>query len=173
MYTSNGWPCSRRCPGKQPVGVKRVGALKTSGKHRSRLVAEKFNNGDDPDMHDPTRPLEGVKILLTMAAAGEGGRRARGRERARRNDNTVLMHIDVHRAYFNTHVHKDVVVESPGRAQAVWQVRRGSVQTQARGRGVAGRGAEGDAPDRRGGRGVLPMRVPAQVGWRRSSRPWG
>lgn len=86
---------------------------KASGKHRSQLVAKDINNGDGPGMYSPTPPLEGMKFLLTMAASGEHTRRASGSRRLGRSEDSVLMHIDVRRAYFIARVEKDIFVEIP------------------------------------------------------------
>lgn len=88
-------------------------ALQTGeGLRKGALCAGHRGDGeeavDDADMYAPPPPLEGAKILLTIAAAGQYARRTK---RVSRSDDMVVMHIDVHRAYFHTKVDKDTFVE--------------------------------------------------------------
>lgn len=46
--------------GRKPIGTKWVNVLKTSGKHRSRRVVKEVIDGDDPAMHPPTPPRDGI-----------------------------------------------------------------------------------------------------------------
>lgn len=86
--------------GKNPIGVKWVGVLKTSGRHRSRLVAKEVSNGGDPDVCAKAPALEGKKISWSRSAAGEHMRRSR------KTEGVVLVHAEVHaevhRAFLNT-----------------------------------------------------------------------
>lgn len=77
-------------------------------------VAKVLNNGDGPEMYAPLPPPPGgVKILLTIAVVGEYSRRTK---RAPRREDMVLMHIDVHRAFFNMKFGKRTPLWSfPGR----------------------------------------------------------
>lgn len=75
--------------GNKPRGAKRVDVLKTSGKHRSRLVAKEFVHREDPHMYALMPPLDRMRILLTMAAEVEDAR-ARVGER-RRGETTTIM----------------------------------------------------------------------------------
>lgn len=95
---------------RRPIRMKCIDVLKASDKHRSRLVAKEFNNGDGPDKYAPTQPLDGVTALLTMAAAaGEDTRRAHGHHGSRQGEDTVLMHS----ACFNERVDNDIFVGLP------------------------------------------------------------
>lgn len=172
---------------KKPIGVKWVDVLKTSGKHSSsRLVAKELNNGDDPEMYAsssarrrsaPTPPLEGVKILLTMAAGGEHARRASGSRKPQRSEDSVLMHVDVHRAYLNALVERGIFTEilpedtTAGepkqcgkRIQAMYGVCHAAVacQTDAQ-KAMHGSGMEAGA--------CSPCAC-RHRGWRSSHRPW-
>ena len=67
---------------------------------RSRWVAKEFNTGPRPDLFAATSPLEGVKLVISEAAS------------SKRAD-TVLLIVDVRRAYFYARAQRRVFVELP------------------------------------------------------------
>lgn len=92
---------------KKPSDVTCIDVLKANGKRRSPLIAQEFNNGDDPDMYAPMPPLEGVKLLLTFVAMG-----VNWRQRSQKSEE-VLMRTDIHRVYFNTKVDQGIFMQLP------------------------------------------------------------
>ena len=60
--------------GKEPLKVRWVDTLKTSGIHRSRLVAKEFRHGSKIDgfMNFSATPLlEMVKLMISMVATAQ------------------------------------------------------------------------------------------------------
>ena len=59
--------------GKEPIKVRWVDTLKTSGIHRSRLVAKEFHRGSKIDgfmNFSATAPLDLVNLVISMVATG-------------------------------------------------------------------------------------------------------
>ena len=98
--------------GRRPIGIKWVDVKKADGRHRSRLVAKEFNDGVDQNMHAATPPLEVLKLLITKLADREKQRMDQ-EEDPESDEATILIHIDVHRAYFNAKAREDTYVEVP------------------------------------------------------------
>ena len=69
-------------------------------KVRSRWVAKELNTGPRPELFAPTSPVEGVKLVLSKAASiGRG--------------DTVVLIVDVRRAYFYAKATREVFIELP------------------------------------------------------------
>ena len=67
---------------------------------RCRWVAKEFRTHADPELFAPTPPLEGVKMVISMAASTG-------------NADTVLLIVDVRRAYFYARAQRRLFVELP------------------------------------------------------------
>ena len=67
---------------------------------RSRWVAKEFNTGHRPDLYAGTSPLVGVKLVMSEFASS-------GRS------DTVLLIIDVRRAYFYARAQRRIFVKLP------------------------------------------------------------
>ena len=67
---------------------------------RSRWVAKEYNTGPRPDLFCATPPLEGVKFVISEAASSN-------------QKGTVLLVIDVRRAYFYARARRRVHTELP------------------------------------------------------------
>ena len=67
---------------------------------RSRWVAKEYNTGPSPDFFSATSPLEGVKLVISEAASSK-------------QKETVLLVIDVRRAYFYARATRRVYIELP------------------------------------------------------------
>ena len=67
---------------------------------RSRWVAKEYNTGPRPDLFSATSPLEGVKLVISDAASSN-------------QKGTVLLVIDVRRAYFYARTRRRVYIELP------------------------------------------------------------
>ena len=67
---------------------------------RCRWVVKEFNTGPRPDLFAPTSPLEGVKLVVSQAASTGKA-------------DTVLLIVDVRRAYFYAKSTRRVFVELP------------------------------------------------------------
>ena len=67
---------------------------------RCRWVAKEFNKGPAPGLFAPTPPLEGIKLVLSQAAS------------TGRSDTVVLI-VDVRRAYFYAPAERRVFVQLP------------------------------------------------------------
>ena len=67
---------------------------------RSRWVAKEYNTGPRPDLFSATSPLEGVKLVISEAASSN-------------QKGTVLLVIDVRRAYFYAKARRRVYIELP------------------------------------------------------------
>ena len=67
---------------------------------RSRWVAKEYNTGPGPDLWSATSPLDGVKLVISEAASNNQKR-------------TVLLVIDVRRAYFYAKARRSVYIELP------------------------------------------------------------
>ena len=65
---------------------------------RSRRVAKEYNTGPRPDLFSATSPLEGVKLVISEAASSN-------------QKGTVLLVIDVRRAYFYARARLRVYIE--------------------------------------------------------------
>ena len=77
---------------------------------RSRWVAKEYNIGPRPDLFSARSPLEGVKLIISEAASS--------------NRETVLLVIDVRRAYFYARARRRVYIELPegdGGGPGSWQ----------------------------------------------------
>ena len=67
---------------------------------RSGCVAKEYNTGPRPDLFSAASPLEGVKLVISEAAS-------------RNQTGTVLLVIDVRRAYFYAKARRRVYIELP------------------------------------------------------------
>ena len=67
---------------------------------RSRWVAKEYNTGPRPDLLSATSPLEGVKLVISEVTSSNQKR-------------TVLLVIDVRRAYFYAKARRRVYIELP------------------------------------------------------------
>ena len=99
--------------GRRPIDIiKWVDAKKTDGRHRSRLVAKEFNNGDQA----ATPPLEGLKLLTVKLAAPEP--ELRDTKMAPGDDkSSVMVHADGHRACLYSQAKPNTYVEVPDEDQ--------------------------------------------------------
>lgn len=85
------YPGSVDAMGKKPIGVTWVDVWKTCGKHRSRLIAKELYNRDGPEVYAPPPARRGEYPI-------RDGSGCRGRGKARRGDDAIMTHIDMHRA---------------------------------------------------------------------------
>ena len=67
---------------------------------RSRWVAKEYNTGPRPDLFSAASPLEGVKLVISEAASSS-------------QKGTVLLVIDVRRAYFHAKARRRAYIELP------------------------------------------------------------
>ena len=90
---------------KMRVFVRWVDTLKSSGFHRSRLVAKEFRRGSKYEGFanvSATPPLELVKLIISLVATAQRdpeswfGWREHGA-----NDQIAMMHTDISRAHFH------------------------------------------------------------------------
>ena len=73
---------------------------------RPRWVAKEYNIGPKPDLFSTTSPLEGFKLVISEAASSN-------------QKGTVLLVIDVRRAYFDAKARRRVHIELTEEDQAV------------------------------------------------------
>lgn len=95
--------------GRRPIAVKWVDVVKAGGKYRSRLVAKEVNTYKDDSLFAATPPLESMKYLLARLTAEEYKRDKHCNE----NEDWIIAHVDVHRAYFYAKAKREVYVELP------------------------------------------------------------
>ena len=94
--------------GKQPVKTGWADTNKGTAQDpniRSRWVAKEFRTSVDPDLFAPTSPLEGIKLVISSAAS------------TGRSD-TVILIVDVRRAYFYAPARRRIYVELPPQDRA-------------------------------------------------------
>ena len=97
--------------GKDPIGTRWVDVNKGDDEdpeYRCRLVAQEINRGKREDLFAATPPLEGLKVLFSLAVTegtgfGTGSRRG----------GMKLDFIDVRRAYFHAKARRRVYVRLP------------------------------------------------------------
>ena len=111
------WSQAIERTGKPPIPIKWVDVKKSGGNHRSRLVAKEIKKYQDDDIFAATPPIESFKYLLAKLAGREHHRRQAENARAGREDDWVMLHIDVHRAYFYAKAKREVYVELPEEEQ--------------------------------------------------------
>ena len=92
-----------------PISVKWVDVEKSSGIHRSRLVARELKTHEDSELYAATPPIEVIKMQIAEAAH----RTANLPRGSDPSDDWVLVHADVHRAYFYAPVQRDILVDLP------------------------------------------------------------
>ena len=89
--------------GKAPIRTGSADANKGAGDMpnvRSRWVAKEFRTHASPKLFAPTSPLEGVKLVISKAASTG-------------SSDTVLLIVDVRRAYFYAPAKRRVYIELP------------------------------------------------------------
>ena len=77
------------------------------------MVATEIKKYQDDDLFAATPPIESFKYLLAKLASREHHRRQAGNGRAGREDDWVMLHVDVHRAYFYAKAKREIYVELP------------------------------------------------------------
>ena len=90
--------------GRAPIGVRWVDVNKQDDEnplYRSRLVAKQFRTGSDPDLFAATRPLEAMKLIISIAAT----RNSEGKV------DKKIMANDISRAYFYARSESPTFVE--------------------------------------------------------------
>ena len=101
---------------KPPIMVRWVDTDKNcdprNPNYRSRLVAMQFKEaGDRPDLYSPTPPLEALKALLTLAAAGR--KSLTEWDEWTSGGPVEVLHSDISRAYFNAPTTEPTYVRIP------------------------------------------------------------
>ena len=103
--------------GKEPIKVRWVDTLKTSGIHRTRLVAKEFRRGSKIDGlmgFSATPPLELSKLMISMVSTAQWDQTAWfGREGHESSSEIVMMHTDIRSAYFHAPCKEEKYVERP------------------------------------------------------------
>ena len=92
--------------GKKPISVRWIDINKggaASPRYRLRLVAKEYNNSKQPELFAATPPAEGLKLMLSKLAQGNG--------------KTRLLYADVSRAYFYAPAVRPVYVALPAEYQ--------------------------------------------------------
>ena len=96
--------------GKAPIGVRWVDGRKSTGEHRSRLVAQDFRPksrvGDVEGLYAAMPPIELVKLVIAAAA-----------ERCRRGYLVKVMMIDIKKAHLHAPIEGSVYVDLPPERQ--------------------------------------------------------
>ena len=107
------WSQAIERTGKPPIPIKWVDVKKSGGIHRSRLVAKEIKKYQDNDLFAATPPIESFKYLLAKLASREHSRQqGKGGKPGWEND-WIMLHIDVHRAYFYARAKREIYVELP------------------------------------------------------------
>ena len=103
--------------GKEPIMVRWVGTLKTSGIHKSMLVAKEFLRGSKIDgfmNFSATPPLELEKLMMSMVATAQWDQAAWfGQEGHESSSEIVMMHTDIRRAYLHAPCKEEKYGELP------------------------------------------------------------
>ena len=103
--------------GKEPIMVRWVGTLKTSGIHKSMLVAKEFLRGSKIDgfmNFSATPPLELEKLMMSMVATAQWDQAAWfGQEGRESSSEIVMMHTDIRRAYLHAPCKEEKYGELP------------------------------------------------------------
>ncbi len=89
--------------GAKPITVKWVDTVKKDGRYRSRLVAREYNDGQRDGVWAGTPSLESLKLLLAHAAS-EIFETGQHKKLGALEEDVVITHIDVARAFFNAPV---------------------------------------------------------------------
>ena len=77
------------------------------------MVAKEINKYQDDDLFAATPPIESFKYLLAKLACREHIRQQAKGGKAGREDDWIMLHIDVHRAYFYAKAKREIYVELP------------------------------------------------------------
>ena len=105
--------------GKAPIGVRWVDVRKSTGEHRSRLVAQDFRPksiGDVEGLCAAIPPIELVKLVIAAAA-----------ERCRRGYLVKVMMIDIKKAHLHAPIEGSVYVGPSARKTKAWEMRQAQV----------------------------------------------
>lgn len=97
--------------GKRPIIVTWFDAQRSLGNYRSRLVAKEIMTYRDDDLYAATPPIESSKYLSARLAVFASKRQSR-RGQQPREDDRVVLHSDVHRAYCYA-MGREVFIELP------------------------------------------------------------
>ena len=95
---------------KKPTRIKQVDVRKSDGQHRSGLVAEELIAGVDQAMYAAIPPMEALQLLRVTLAMREQERRS-AQVSPDDHNISIMIHVDVHRAYFCAQAKPDTKVE--------------------------------------------------------------